>query len=291
LRIERGSAISGRRGKLEDERLVINSEIRNPKSRRDEVASCAKEIRNRDADLEAIFNTALRAVVTRRPLPQVEARFYPYAGLSSTIRIRGGRVYARVSDVLKQSPPEVLHALASILVGKLYRVKPSKEHERTYRQYAADPLVLDASEAARRRRGYKITTSPQGKVYDLEEIFAELNARYFAGRLERPQLSWSMRRTRRILGHHDHVHSTIIISRTLDSARIPRMVVEYVLYHEMLHVAHPPKTAAGRTVYHSRQFRTDERRFEKLDETLKFLDEIASPVRRRRRRVARKPRG
>jgi hypothetical protein len=239
--------------------------------------------RNRDADLEAVFSSALRAAVKRRPLPEVEARFYPYAGLSSTIRLRGGRVYARVSDVLEQSPPEVLYALASILVGKLYRIRPSKEHERTYRQYASDPLVLDASEAARRHRGYKITTSPRGNTYDLEEIFEQLNARYFAGRLKRPQLSWSPRRTRRILGHHDHVHSTIMISRTLDSPRIPRMVVEYVLYHEMLHVAHPPVTAAGRTVYHSRQFRADERRFEKLEEALGWLDRIASPARRRRK--------
>ena len=252
--------------------MLTDSKIQNPKSK----------IQNRDAGLEAIFDTALRAAVKRRPLPQVEARFYPYAGLSSTIRLRSGRVYARVSDVLEQAPPEILCALASILVSKLYRIKPSKEHERTYRQYVSDPLVLDASEAARRRRGYKIMTSPQGKAYDLEEIFAELNARYFAGRLTRPQLSWSPRRTRRILGHHDHVHGTIIISRTLDSPRIPRMVVEYVLYHEMLHVAHPPKTAAGRTIYHSRQFRADERRFEKLDEALGWLDRIASPVRRRR---------
>ncbi len=264
---------------MQDDSMITESRIQNPESK----------IQNRDAGLEAIFNNALRTVVKRRPLPEIEARFYPYAGLSSTIRLRGGRVYARVSDVLKQSPPEVLHALASILVGKLYRIKPSKEHERTYRQYASSPLVLDASEETRRRRGYKIMTSPQGKVYDLEEIFAELNARYFAGGLNRPQLSWSLRRTRRVLGHHDHVHSTIIISRTLDSPRIPRLVVEYVLYHEMLHVAHPPTTTAGRTVYHSRQFRADERRFEKLEEALGWLDNIASPV--RRRRAGRKRRG
>lgn len=241
------------------------------------------EIRNQDAALEAIFNDVLKAAVRRQPLPQVEARFYPYAGLSSTIRLRGGRVYARVSDVLKQSPPEVLHALASILVGKLYRIKPSKEHERTYRQYASLPVVLDASESARRHRGYKITSSPRGKVYDLEEIFAELNARYFDSGLKRPQLSWSRARTRRVLGHHDHVHSTIVISRTLDSPRIPRFVIEYVLYHEMLHVAHPPRAAAGRTVYHSRQFRADERRFQQLDEALQWLERIAAPARRRSR--------
>ena len=144
------------------------------------------------------------------------------------------------------------------------------------------PAVLDASEAARRERGYKLTTSPRGKVFDLDIIFADLNARYFDGLLERPQLSWSMRRTRRVLGHHDHVHGTITISRTLDSRRIPRFLLDYVLYHEMLHVKHPPKVEGRRTVYHSARFRADERLFDRYDEALDWLDKIAAPVRRRK---------
>jgi len=237
-----------------------------------------------DLRLDSVFDEALRAVVKKGPRPEVEARFYPYAGLSSTIRLRQGRVYARVSDILRHSPREVLYALASILVSKLYRIKAPKEHERAYREYTLAPSVLDASEAARRTRGYKLTTSPRGKVYDLDELFAGLNARYFAGQLHRPLLSWSARQTRRVLGHHDHIHGAIIISRTLDSPRIPRFVVEYVLYHEMLHVKHPPRRVSGRTLYHSRQFRDDERGFERFDEALKFLEKIALPVRRKRRR-------
>ena len=240
-----------------------------------------------DLSLDSVFYEALQAVVKKEPRPEVEARFYPYAGLSSTIRLRQGRVYARVSDILRHSPREVLYALACILVAKLYRLKAPKEQERAYREYTLNPAVLDASEATRRSRGYKLTTSPRGKVYDLDEVFASLNARYFAGLLHRPTLSWSARPTSRILGHHDHVHGAIIISRTLDSPRIPRFVVEYVLYHEMLHVKHPPRRDSGRTLYHSRQFRDDERRFERFDEALKFLDKIALPRRRKRHRRTR----
>ena len=240
-----------------------------------------------DVNLEVVFDEAMRALVKKEPRPPVEASFYPYAGLSSTIRLRKGRVYARVSDILRHSPRTVLYALACILVAKLYRLKSPKEQERTYREYTLDPSILDASEAARRRRGYKITTSPRGKVYDLESLFDRLNARYFEGQLERPLLSWSQRQTRRVLGHHDHVHVTIIISRTLDSSRIPQFLVEYVLYHEMLHVKHTPRRVAGRTVYHSRQFRKDERAFERFDEALKLLEKIALPARRRRKKPRR----
>jgi len=241
-----------------------------------------------DELLESVFDQALSALVKKEPRPSVQARFYPYAGLSSTIRLRNGRVYVRVSDILAGSPREVLFALACILVAKLYRLKSPKAHERIYREHTLHPEVLDASHAARRSRGYKITTSAQGEVYNLDHLFAQLNSRYFTGELERPRLSWSQRPTRRVLGHHDHVHRAIIISRTLDNADIPSFVVEYVLYHEMLHVKHPPRLVSGRTIYHGRRFREDERLFERFDEALKWLEKVAVPTRGRTRR--RRPR-
>lgn len=237
--------------------------------------------------LESVFDDALRALLKKQPRPKVEARFYPYAGLSSTIRLRQGRVYARVSDILVDSPREVLFALACTLVAKLYRLKISKEHERTYRDYLLHPVVVNASQSTRRRRGYKITTSSRGRTYDLGELFTTLNVRYFFGELERPLLSWSPRRTSKVLGHHDHVHRAIIISRSLDDVNIPRFVVEYVLYHEMLHVKHPTRVVGGRTIYHGRAFREDERRFERFDAAVEWLDKVAASSRaksRKRRR-------
>lgn len=243
-----------------------------------------------DDALESVFNQALRALIKQEPRPEVEARFYPYAGLSSTIRLRRGRIYARVSDILLGSPREVVYALACILVAKLYRLKAPKIHELTYREHTLHPSVVDASNVARRTRGYKITTGSRGKVYDLAELFRELNQHYFSGRLEQPLLSWSPGKSRRVLGHHDHVHGAIIISTALDSASVPRFVVEYVLYHEMLHVKHPPRVASRRTVYHGRRFREEERRFERFEEAVKWLETLALPARRgrhagRRRRV------
>jgi hypothetical protein len=237
-----------------------------------------------DEILEALFTQALRTLVKQEPKPQVEARFYPYTGLSSTIRLRGGKIYARVSDILISSPRDVLYALACILVSKLYRLKAPKLHERTYREHTLHPSVLDATNTTRRSRGYKVTTTSRGETYDLAEMFKELNQRYFSGKLEPPLLSWSTGKTRRVLGHHDHVHGAIIISRTLDRDSIPRFVVEYVLYHEMLHVKHPPRVVSGRTIYHGRPFREDERRFEKFKEALEALKRIATPKRGRSRR-------
>jgi hypothetical protein len=243
-----------------------------------------------NSNLAAVFEDAIKTVVKREPRPVVEARFYPYAGLSSTIRLRNGRIYARVSDILQQSPAEVLFSLACILVAKLYRLQAPREHERIYKQFATTPSVLDATEAARRSRGYKLMGSARGKLFDLDVIFSQLNDRYFGGKLAKPMLSWSQRRTGRVLGHHDHVHGAIVISRTLDSPKTPPLVLEYVLYHEMLHVKYPPRVVGGRTVYHGRHFRSEERRFEGFEQALALLEQVVRPVRREKRRSTRNPR-
>jgi hypothetical protein len=240
-----------------------------------------------DARLAHAFDDALRALVRKEPRPSIETRFYPYVGLSSTIRVRQGRVYARVSDLLRTAPQEVLYSLACILLAKLYRRKLSREQERPYREHAADPSVVSAAESSRKCRGFKITTSARGTAFDLDKLFDSINARYFDSQLTKPVLSWGQRETRRVLGHHDHVHGAIILSPSLDRDSVPRFVVEYVLYHEMLHIKHKATVVRNRTIYHSRSFRADERRFERFREASKWIEEFADKPKAPRRRLRR----
>ncbi|HEV2765475.1 MAG TPA: SprT-like domain-containing protein, partial [Pyrinomonadaceae bacterium] len=198
-----------------------------------------------------------------------------YAGLNHTIRLRSGRVYVRVADIFRDAPVEVHRALAFILVAKMLRRKPPKAFEAAYRAYACSPEVLRASDLARRQRGRKIVSSPRGRFYDLERIFRRLNRQYFENRLPQPVLTWSQRRTRTILGHHDEVHETIVVSKTLDARDIPEWVVEFILYHEMLHIKHPARLINGRRYYHTKAFRAEEQRFPHYREAQEWLDRIA----------------
>src|SRR5438270_169893 len=105
----------------------------------------------------------------------IEVRFYPYAGLHHTIRIRAGRVYVRISDLLESAPPEVIRALAFLLVARLLSRKAPRNHERVYRSYAFKPDLLRASDLARRQRGRKIVSTSTGRVYDLARMFTRLS--------------------------------------------------------------------------------------------------------------------
>src|SRR6185295_14465091 len=178
------------------------------------------------------FADAFRHMGGNRGVPAIEVRFYPYAGLRHTIRLRSGRVYVRLSDICKDAPPEVVRALAWILVARLLGKRVPTIHDRVYRDYSLTPAVMRSSDLARRGRGRKMVSSAQGHVYDLDRMFSRLNRQYFQSELEKPTITWSQRRTRRILGHHDRIYETITISKSLDSREVPEWFVEYILYHE-----------------------------------------------------------
>ncbi len=229
-----------------------------------------------ETSLKMHFADAFRQITKRSESPEIHVAFYPFAGLNHTIRIRRQRVYVRVSDILRDAPQPVCRALAFILVSKLFNKKAMAEHEKLYRQYAYQPQVLRASDLARQKRGRKVLSGAVGRVYNLDKIFARLNRRYFGSELPKPVLSWSARRTKRILGHHDYVHDAIVISLSLDSAKTPEYLVEYVLYHEMLHMRHRPRVINGRRVYHTAAFRADERRYERFEDAMEELERAAS---------------
>jgi hypothetical protein len=233
-------------------------------------------------EVQKYFADAFQQFGGNRSLPGIDVRFYPYAGLRHTIRLRSGHVYVRLSDICKQSPPPVLRALAFILVARLLGKKVPTVHDRTYREYSLTPEVMRSSDLARRGRGRKMIGSARGKEYDLDRMFTKLNRKYFDSELDKPTLTWSQRKTRSILGHHDRVYDSITISKSLDSGQVPEWFVEFILYHEMLHIKHAARMINGRRYYHTAAFRLDERRFEKYEEAQRWLEQIA-----RRRRVPR----
>jgi hypothetical protein len=233
-------------------------------------------------EVKKFFVDAFHHLGSSRGVPVIDVRFYPYAGLRHTIRLRSGQVYVRLSDICKDSPPEVLRALAFVLVARLLGKKIPAVHERTYRDYSLAPEVMRSSDIARRGRGRKMVSSAHGNTYDLDKMFSKLNRRYFDSTLEKPTLTWSQRKTRSILGHHDRIYETIVISKSLDSAQVPEWFVEYILYHEMLHIKHAARMINGRRYYHTAAFRLDERRFVRYEEAQRWLEQVA-----RRRRVPR----
>jgi Protein of unknown function DUF45 len=243
-----------------------------------------------DLHLKRVFHDAFRHLGSHRrfqpDLSAIEVKFYPYAGLHHTIRVRAGRVFVRISDLFRAAPPEVVRALSFLLVARLLSRKVPPEHERVYRAYAFSPELLRASDLARKKRGRKVITTSKGRVYDLDRLFSRINRRNFDGEIELPDLTWSQRPARSILGSHDAAHNTITISKTLDSAEVPEWFVEYILFHEMLHIKHPARIIKGRRYYHSPAFRSEERSYPRYEQAQQWLDRVIRKRQELRARAA-----
>ena len=77
-----------------------------------------------------------------------------------------------------------------------------------------------------------------------------------------------------MLGHFDPSHNAIVISRIFDDASLPLLAIEYVMFHEMLHLRYPVDHAGVRRRVHTREFRAAERGFPRLAEAKELLKKI-----------------
>jgi hypothetical protein len=221
-----------------------------------------------------IFQETYRDLRPESSLPELKIEFFAFTNLNNTIRLREGRLLVRLSDLLEGAPEAVLQSIAHILLAKMYRKPIDRGHAARYRKYIGSHEIVRKAHLVRQMRGRKRLRSPQGHFFDLDLIFEELNMRFFHGLMARPRMSWSQTKTRRILGHYDPAHNAIIISRIFDHPVMPRYVLEYIVYHEMLHLKHPVKLRGSRRCVHSAEFQAEEKLFPRVDEANAFLKRL-----------------
>jgi predicted metal-dependent hydrolase len=221
-----------------------------------------------------IFEETFSELRPRSPIPEIRVSFFRFANVNNTIRLREGRLLVRISDLLEGAPEPVLRAIAHILLAKMYRKPIDREHSTRYRRYVSTHHMSQKAHLVRQMRGRKRIRSAQGHVYHLEEVFEDLNRRFFYGLMARPIMTWSGERSRNRLGHYDPAHNAIVVSSVFDHPRVPRYVVEYIVYHEMLHLKHPVKLRGSRRCVHSAEFQAEEKLFDQLDSAKEFLKRL-----------------
>lgn len=106
-----------------------------------------------------------------------------------------------------------------------------------------------------------------GKTHNLQSIYEQVNQRYFNNRLAL-KITWFGRQNytpkRQVdLGlFFDHM-KLIKVHRILDDQKVPVEVLEFIVYHEMLHAIHPVEVGEnGRRIVHSKKFLSEEALFE-----------------------------
>jgi hypothetical protein len=178
----------------------------------------------------------------------------------------GNTIALPVQSLLRRNTNQAV--LQSALVGK------TEASNRIVRQFSVSEecsdvlLELDlvaqiASETA------------QGSFYNLDELFERIDQEYFGGKMLKPRLIWSGILSSRKLGHYERTRDRVVISQILDDRRIPSSVVEFILYHELLHKHHGIKWVNGRCLAHTPEFRHSEGKFRQYQEAESFLKQMA----------------
>ena len=194
--------------------------------------------------------------------------YYPYKYINHTIRLRGGVIFVRLSDKIENAPYDIQVTAARLLFDKLFRLPTDKTIRSNYYNYIDQNVVPHIKlPKAKVSKSY----ISQGHFFDLETVFNKINYRYFDGFIRKPSFGWSQSNSTYRLAFYDRNRDLIVVSRIFDSRRTPNEVIEFLMYHEMLHIKIPVQTKNGRRIIHSKEFRTEEKKFQDYEAVQKWL--------------------
>lgn len=175
-----------------------------------------------------------------------------------------------VPDYLLEAPEAVKTALLEWALlartGRKNKKRATLERrhflEETVRAYIRDHAPISSS---RRTSPFTQKWPTKGCKYDLREIFNAVNHEWFDGSIKsvvrwgRAGSKTSYQSTRR--DKSGSLSHCITIAGMYNRPDVPEFAMEAIMYHEMLHIAIPPRRERGRNIIHGADFRKLEKSF------------------------------
>ena len=197
--------------------------------------------------------TSLKSYFERATSSSVSLAITDNSTSMLSVRKKGTATSVRLHRIFLDAPLDVIEE-----VGEFIRKR--KGSTPLFRKFLKENLNRLKNRPPRRIR---ITTL--GKYHDLGEIYDSLNRGYFQEELLCP-ITWGTGRARyavrkRTLGSYSRHSNIIRINTILDRKHVPRYFIEFVIYHEMLHVHMDSVRKNGRHLVHSKEFREREQQF------------------------------
>ena len=188
--------------------------------------------------------------------------------LRHTIELKWRTIRVRISHLLGNAPDYIYSTLAEILLAKLMHYKINPGDRRVYYDYVESHVVPFLPQKKARSTAHY---SAQGRYYDLNTLFDNLNTEYFRGELHKPTLGWSLKKAYTRLGFYDSDRNLLVISRIFDSKKADKTVLDFLMYHEMLHIRFPTERINGRRRIHTAEFKKMEKQFPDFERIQKWI--------------------
>ncbi|MFK7961451.1 MAG: hypothetical protein AB8G96_13105 [Phycisphaerales bacterium] len=218
---------------------------------------------------------ATAAALRRDPAEAVHIRFRPMSAVTRADARRAGPVRIDLQAPLAVMPPDVLERLIDVIDGS---DSANADRSRAAGRRVLHDAMLGAAYQETRSlidRLGGLADEPRGRAHDLDESFERVNAEYFGGAMPRPRLTWNAEATKRLFGYYDFVGDLLMVSRTVDDADVPVFVVDFIVYHELLHKKHGLRWSGSKAHAHTPAFRADERKFARMDEAERWIKRLA----------------
>ncbi len=225
------------------------------------------------AALATHLDTLARArEVARELLPSAPSRplLLHLVNLSALWRRREyhNTVLLRMHIGFQNGDQQLWRALLQCALGKA-----TSEAEHAYRAFTDSE---DFTDLLFELEAFATPPAPptQGRAHDLEASFARVNAAYFGNRMARPTLVWNRTLTARKFAHYQPSRDTVMVSVTLDDPGVSDNLLDYVMYHELLHKQHGSPLVNGRRQAHTPAFRAAERLYAGFAEAERQLNAL-----------------
>ena len=183
---------------------------------------------------------------------------------NANIKLYKNKISVNMNLQWKDIDNEIKIGLIQSLLLKILRKKGNSININLYNNFIKQIPVLTP----------KTKTDPI-----LEAAFERVNTQFFFGKMEKPNLQWGQDSYRK-LAHYNFHNDCVTVSTLFNDCR--EEVLDYLMYHELLHKYHQFEHNNGRSSFHSKAFRDDEALYPHYKEIENELNVIIRKKRRKK---------
>ena len=183
---------------------------------------------------------------------------------NANISLHRNRIKVNMNLQWKEIDDEIKIGLIQHLLLKLFKKRNHTENITLYHNFVKQiPLLTEKTEA-----------DPH-----LLQSFKRINENYFGNAMQQPNLKWGQAATRK-LAHYNFHDDTVVVSSIFQDAKLE--ILDFLMYHELLHKHFKFEHNNGRSSYHNKTFRSAERLYPNYKDVEKEITNIIRKKRRKR---------
>ncbi len=171
-------------------------------------------------------------------------KFKPY---NANVRLYQNNLQFNLSKKWKTIDEEIKIGLIQSLLLKLFKSKKQTRNIELYNSFI---------------KNIHLAAPKTQSDHELESSFSRVNQNYFYNILEKPNLRWGSSSSVK-LGSYEYQTDTITVSSMLKHAS--NDLLDYIMYHELLHKKHKFYTVSNRNYHHTSEFKKAEKQFANIN--------------------------